>query len=229
MEQNQLQTLEQKSPHKIRIIGALIVVAVVVSLATSGAITASSDRNDPDDYYSQIFEEGYQIGLTEGENAGLQEGYANGTQLGHQDGYLEGNESGYAEGFDTGYLKGLKEGAGTGYTLRDPSYQEMLNFIAEDKTDEHPYNVNDYNCYDFTKDVCNNASAQGIRIGDVYLEFPDSAHAIVCFNTTDRGLVFVEPQNDKVVSLEIGQHYFDRTLFKTPEYDDTVVSYGIIW
>lgn len=209
---------------------AAIAMLLLTVVATSGVITTNSNKSeDPKIDFAPEYNAGYDAGFANGKNAGIQEGFANRTQLEHQPGYIEGNFSGYAQGLTSGYLKGLIDGAGTGYTIRDPSYQEMLDFLAQDKTDESQYDVNDYNCYDFTRDVCNNASAAGIRIGDVYIEFPDSAHALICFNTTDRGLAFVEPQNDQIVTLEIGQPYFDRTLFKTPEYDDTVVSIGIIW
>jgi hypothetical protein len=222
------QSQPNKGKQKIILLAAL--ATLLLTMITSGAIaTISNNSKTPEIDPAQIYNSGYDTGFAEGKNVGIQEGFTNGTQIGNQTGYAHGNQTGYTQGFSSGYLSGLIDGAGTGYTLRDPSYQEMLNFLNLDKTDENQYDANDYNCYDFTRDLCNNASAAGIRIGDVYLEFLDSAHALVCFNTTDRGLVFVEPQTDQPVTLEIGQPYFDRTRFKTPEYDDTIVSYGIIW
>jgi hypothetical protein len=222
------QSQPSKGKQKIILLAAL--ATLLLTMITSGAIAnISNNSKTPETDPAQIYNSGYNAGFEQGKNAGIQEGFTNGSQIGNQTGYAQGNQSGYTQGFSSGYLSGLIDGAGTGYTLRDPSYQEMLNFLTVDKTDENQYDTNDYNCYDFTRDLCNNASAAGIRIGDVYLEFPDSAHALACFNTTDRGLVFIEPQTDQAVELKIGQPYFDRTRFKTPEYDDTIVSYGIIW
>jgi len=38
-------------------------------------------------------------------------------------------------------------------------------------------------------------------------------HAIVAFDTTDRGLIFVEPQTDKIhEDLDAGDSYWDETI-----------------
>ncbi|NIR87792.1 hypothetical protein GWO13_09665 [Candidatus Bathyarchaeota archaeon] len=41
------------------------------------------------------------------------------------------------------------------------------------------------------------------------------SHALNCFNTTDCGLIFVEPQEDEIVVLECGKPYWDRKVFST--------------
>jgi hypothetical protein len=61
----------------------------------------------------------------------------------------------------------------------------------------------------------------GYRCGFVYIEFGDSAHAIACFNTTDSGLIYVEPQTDEIVTIAIGQQY--------PHINQVIVDIGIIW
>ena len=61
------------------------------------------------------------------------------------------------------------------------------------------------------------------------IEFKEGAHAIVCFNTVDDGLMFIEPQSDDIMTLTIGEPYWDRTIYEPPEYDDTIVSFDIIW
>ncbi len=70
------------------------------------------------------------------------------------------------------------------------------------------------------------------QIGDeaviATIEFRDSAHAIACFNTTDGGLVFVEPQWDDIVTLPIGQSYSDVNGYESPLDDDTIVRYVIV-
>jgi hypothetical protein len=130
--------------------------------------------------------------------------------------------------FADGYLQGLHAGVGSGYNVRDPSYLEMIRFIAQDKTNLHPYVENSYTCWQFSADVLNNAFKAGYRGGFVYITLAEGAHSIVCFNTTDRGLIFVEPQDDSLENLQVGIHYFDPTKYSV-NYNDTIVSYVIIW
>jgi predicted nucleic acid-binding Zn-ribbon protein len=133
-------------------------------------------------------------------------------------GYTEGKSEGYQLGYDEGYAQGVEDLTESGYYLRDPTYDEAIAFIDSDKTDENGYS-SDYVCYDFTSDFNTNALQMGYRCGFVYIEFSDSAHAIACFNTTDNGLIYVEPQNDEIVTLTIGQSYLGHV----------IVDFGIIW
>ena len=143
-------------------------------------------------------------------------------------GGLSSTNSGQEKAFSDGYRQGVIDGAGRSYNLRDPSYQETLDFIKIDKTNEHPYVQDNYTYWQFSTDLINNALAAQYRAGFVYIALIGGAHAVVAFNTTDRGLVFIEPQDDQVVTLTIGTHYFDRSRF-TVDYDDTIQSYQIIW
>jgi hypothetical protein len=135
----------------------------------------------------------------------------------------------YEKRYTTGYLEGVKDGAGSGYTIRDPTYDEMIAFLRADKTNENKYDSNTYNCYDYTSDICKNAVEQGYRVGFVYLYFKESAHALVCFNTTDRGLVYVEPQYDNIVKVAVGIHYWSNIPNVRTDFDDQIVRFGIIW
>jgi hypothetical protein len=59
----------------------------------------------------------------------------------------------------------------------------------------------EYMCSDFTMALHNNAISSGIRcalVGVIYRNSP--SHALVAFNTTDHGLVFVDPTNGYVLS-----------------------------
>ena len=133
-------------------------------------------------------------------------------------GYSEGEAEGYQVGYDEGYVQGVEDGPESGWYLRDPTYDEAIAFINSDKTDENEY-TQDYVCYDFTADFDSNAFQVGYRCGFVYIEFTDSAHSIVCFNTTDSGLIYIEPQNDEIVDIAVGQIYLG----------DIIVKMGIIW
>jgi hypothetical protein len=191
---------------------------------------------------------GYQVGLTEGNQSGYQTGYSEGNYSGYTFGYDHGIETGYnlgfyygnisgyekgfldgnETGFALGYIQHAKDAIGRSYNITDPTYQEMLNFIASDETNENQYSEN-YTCLHFTADVKNNAFNAGIRSGFVYIEFPDTAHAIVCFNTTDHGLIFIEPQFDDIVALNIGQSYSALNGYEEPTYNDTILGYLMIW
>jgi len=62
--------------------------------------------------------------------------------------------------------------AGHGYTIKDPTYKKMMNFIREDKTDKGQYIEDEYVCENFAMDVCNNAEEEGIRCAYVNLLVP---------------------------------------------------------
>jgi hypothetical protein len=99
------------------------------------------------------------------------------------------------------------------YNLRDPTYTEALQFIRSDETDRNQYNQS-YTCTNFATDFMNNAFRAGYRCGYVAIEFPDINHAIVCFNTSDNGLTFIEPQSDQIVPLAPGKPYLDRMVLR---------------
>jgi len=116
-------------------------------------------------------------------------------------------------------------------TLYNPTYDELLTFLYEDKTDENVYKDNyldknqtiirDYKdyyvCLHFAYDLINNAIEKNIKCGHVDLTLRDFllnygfycgdiyypsyynwyGHVMVAFNTTDEGIVFVEPQTDE--------------------------------
>jgi len=137
---------------------------------------------------------------------------------------------GYARGQDAGYQIGVLAGVGTGYDLRSPTYSEMKEFLKQDLTDHNSYIENKYTCSDFAADVNNNAEQQGFRCALVELKYPgERGHAIVAFNTVDRGLIFIEPQYDKEVIVEVGQSYSKLNKFKSQGFNDTIVRYLVIW
>lgn len=125
---------------------------------------------------------------------------------------------------------------GYGYVLRDPSYQEMKDFLKQDETSEQEYVEVEYICVDFTAAVKANAAKEGIRCALVSIEYyGGSGHAIVAFDTTDEDLVFIEPQFDWEVEPEIGQHYYQCVkpppghYMTEPDYDDTITRIITIW
>ena len=99
------------------------------------------------------------------------------------------------------------------YNVRDPTFQEALHFTLSDQTDKNHYNES-YTCVNFANDFVNNALNKGYRCGYVVIEFSETRHEIVCFNISDKGLIFIEPQNDELVRLANGEPYFGREVLR---------------
>jgi predicted RNase H-like nuclease (RuvC/YqgF family) len=76
----------------------------------------------------------------------------------------------------------------------NPTWSELISFLAEDQTEKHEYIANEYDCSEFSRDVHNNAEAAGIRAAEVQVWFRNetSGHALNAFITTDCGLVYVD-------------------------------------
>lgn len=80
----------------------------------------------------------------------------------------------------------------------NPTYAELLAFLERDETDKFPYILgpptNAYVCADFARDVHNNAEAAGIRAAwvGIDIEGQTEGHALNAFETTDRGLVYID-------------------------------------
>ncbi len=94
--------------------------------------------------------------------------------------------------------------------LRNPTFQELRDFILKDPTSRKQFITNQYECRNFATDVVNNAFNQGILCGFVLLCFDQGQHAVVAFNTTDRGLIFIEPQTDAAIEPKVGGDYMGK-------------------
>lgn len=103
-------------------------------------------------------------------------------------------------------------------SAKDPSYEELKTFLKADLTDSIPYYVDSFVCSDCAEAVHNNAEASGIRAAyvSVYFYERDKGHACNAFNTTDKGMVFVDctapayydlENNDAIVTVKIGEVY----------------------
>lgn len=117
------------------------------------------------------------------------------------------------ERHEAGYADALEREV----TLRDPTYQELKEFLAQDETNFNDYISQEYVCVDFAADLNNNAEAAGIRAAFVFLVTQVTSegkwgHMINGFQTIDRGFLFVEPQNDRILELEVGNHYWGHSI-----------------
>jgi hypothetical protein len=91
--------------------------------------------------------------------------------------------------------------------LRNPTFKEMKEFILKDTTSQKPFITNKYECRHFATDVNNNADAAGLRCAFALLCYTNGQHAVVAFETTDRGLIFIEPQTDAAIQPKVGGWY----------------------
>jgi hypothetical protein len=77
---------------------------------------------------------------------------------------------------------------------RNPTWSQLLNFLESDDTDKDAYGLSLRVCAEFADTLHDNAEKAGIRASWVALEFEGDSegHALNAFETTDRGLVFVD-------------------------------------
>ena len=90
------------------------------------------------------------------------------------------------------------------------TYDMVINFIKTDDTDKIQY-VSGFNCWDATFKTMRNAVWKGIVSYPIVIQYYDApGHMILAFPTKDRGTIFIEPQNDSQVNLQVGQYYNER-------------------
>ena len=227
------------------VIGILILVGVgsfvLYSVAYSEGETVGYEAG-----YSVGKQDGYEVGYSSGKQDGYEVGYSSGKQDGYDEGYVSGKQDGYdegyilgkADGYEDGYAEGMEAGLGHGYTLRDPTYEEVIAFLRQDKTDKNEYVKDTYGvyvCSHFARDVCNNAEEAGLRCAFVELRYPEGGHAIIAFDTIDKGLVYFEPMTDERVRPVVGKRYYlcieprPGYYYKKPPFDDTIMDILVIW
>lgn len=108
----------------------------------------------------------------------------------------------YTAAYETGQDVNLNE-----VTLRNPSFEELKTFIRADLTSQNEFVLYEYECRHFATEVNNNAEAAGFRCAIVLICYERGQHAVVAFETTDRDLVYIEPQTDAVIRPEVGGSY----------------------
>jgi len=162
---------------------------------------------------------------------GYSKGYVQTYDVGYQEAYGEAYDKGFGKGFEVGQETGSKEGVATRVELHNPTYSELQEFLARDKTDSNEFITGEYVCFDFAAELNNNAEANGIRAAYVRIRSKEWAHAVVVFETVDMGLVFIEPQSDRNVELVIGKPYpwWQVGAHSPMGYNDAIVGIQIIW
>ena len=130
----------------------------------------------------------------------------------------------------------------------NPNWSELMQFLKQDKTNNIPYDSETFVCADYAEMLHNNAEESGVRAAYVdvflkptysyspYFELPfvidwGGGHACVAFKTIDRGLVFIDVQNDCKVDISLGQDYVPVSLFTSDEFYPMGItdSYEVQW
>jgi hypothetical protein len=124
----------------------------------------------------------------------------------------------------------------------NPTWSKLKSFLRTDNTDKQTYSYTSFDCADFAEMLHNNAETVGIRTAFVAIQlgpsdyYPKSSgHALNAFETTDKGLVYIDctaPINDhegsadKVVDVKVGKPYKPDNVF--PQVDQYWLSMGVI-
>lgn len=91
--------------------------------------------------------------------------------------------------------------------LKNPTFQEMRTFLLQDTTSRNTWVLYTYECRHFATDVNNNAKSAGWQCGFALLCYARGQHAVVVFDTIDRGIIFIEPQTDAAIDVKVGGTY----------------------
>lgn len=112
--------------------------------------------------------------------------------------------------------------------VKPVSYDEVVVFLKEDQTDKAEY-TDDFDCITFANEVKSNANKKGIKCAVVSMDVYDvkklvyKGHTINLFDTTDKGLVYFDPQTDEPrYNVEVGNYYNLSEQYKITKVD-------IIW
>lgn len=83
------------------------------------------------------------------------------------------------------------------------SWQDLQVFLAQDHTNWNEWSCPAYTCVEFSNELVRNALDKGIVAGITTVMWKDSStgHALVWFDTTDKGRVYIEPQDDYEYAL----------------------------
>ena len=184
-----------------------ILVIIAIGFGASALVTI-----DLDGRLNTTAKQGLEEGLARGSEAGWQEGIRDGYQVGSRTGY----ETAIGEERDIFSDDGF-------YFLYNPTYDEVLQILAEDTTGS-------------ARSINNYAEVHGIRTayvrcrvvttdgeGKIYI------FGLLGFETVDKGFIFIDPSSHQEVKLEIGKRYSELNNLPTLQYDGIIGSVRIIW
>jgi hypothetical protein len=95
------------------------------------------------------------------------------------------------------------------------SYNELIAFLDQDDTEDSLYVMPNYTCVDFSAELFNNAQARGIKCAMVSVTFKEAipGHAFNAFQTTDRGIVYIDCTGINKTCIEDGYLATDNNVY----------------
>lgn len=99
--------------------------------------------------------------------------------------------------------------------LRNPTWNELKTFLQSDNTNKFTYN-DSFDCSGFSLEIFKRARDIGFRAGivEIISENSTNAHMLNIFETSDRGIIYVDDTGnkegnaeDKIAYVEIGERY----------------------
>ena len=111
----------------------------------------------------------------------------------------------------------------------DPSWQQLQSFLIADDTDKLTYIADSFVCADFAAMLHNRAEEVGIKAAYVSVDFADGpAHALNAFNTTDRGLIYIDCTGPGFLGTTIKNSSFIDGGYDKVAYIEVNEEYGLI-
>jgi hypothetical protein len=169
------------------LIGGLVILDIFVYLGAMGHV--------------------YSIKVADAYNDSYYEGYHQTYNASYREAYSKAYDKGYNKGYEISLVSEPNKQVSSLVEMHNPTYKELREFLASDKTDLNTYISGEYVCFDFAAELNNNAEARGIRAAYVRIRAKEWAHAVVAFETVDRGLIMIEPQSDTEIELVVGKPY----------------------
>ena len=102
--------------------------------------------------------------------------------------------------------------AGLTGTYHPITWKELVNFLEKDHTNWNRYIPGKYTCLNLSIDLVASAGKQDIQAWIVAVDFKSGGigHAFVAFATSDRGIIYVEPQADDTYPIvQVGRPLCD--------------------
>jgi len=158
--------------------------------------------------YGGGFSSGWSSGMKRAWDEAYGSGYLAGWAAGNSTGFSEGYAAGESEGYKSGYIQGARDAAlAGGFSLRDPAYDEVVDFLRDSGVDRMTYDPAGIVCLEYAAALKNEAAERGLRCGIAIVYLEGGIRVLNCFSTIDRGLIYVEPQTDAIISLRLGDYY----------------------
>lgn len=123
-----------------------------------------------------------------------------------------------------------------------PTYEQVINFIEEDETDEIPYDIETFHCVDYAETLHNNAERSGIKCGVVDVvyrkeynkdtgKYDTYGHECNVFRLKDGSKLYVDcTQSDFISTVVIGEVYSAENIYDGQVYDhDEIIDVRRYW